>query len=234
MSIVRYQLDSSTLVEKRKVSFVKNGNLFSDGIGRNLVYFCSILERRLYWTRLGLFHTISNIYHGWVRFLAAFPPISNDFLVINWSITKQGSKFGIEIVNFINASLIREPRPANLLKDGSYGMPSSHSQFIAFFCTFGSLYVNRFGGPDKLRGWEMAIHLAFLVAAVLVPYSRVYLNYHNWSQVLMGCIVGTTAGIIWYYTLPVLEIIWPHLSTSFLNTILQFSFRPQKENRKSK
>ena len=126
-------------------------------------------------------------------------------------------------------SLIREPRPLNLLKDGSFGMPSSHSQFIAFFCTFGIIHVYKHRGPDKLRGWEWLVYSVLLTSFVVVPYSRVYLNYHTLAQVVVGSLVGTAFGIFWYQTLPILNIVWPWLDQSIANKLLSFTFEKQKQ-----
>ena len=126
-------------------------------------------------------------------------------------------------LNLILKYLIKEPRPQNLLKDGSFGMPSSHSQFIGFFCTFGLFYCHRYGGPDKLKGWEWLIYLALVVSMIAVPYSRVYLNYHTTEQVLVGSLVGSIFGYIWYLSMPIVYWIWPYLKPTYVNRILNFS-----------
>ncbi len=83
-----------------------------------------------------------------------------------------------------------------------YGMPSSHSQFMAFFVVYVCLYtlmeVPHFGRP-----WEAPKKLAFLFSlallAWLVIYGRVYLVYHSFEQVVYGTVLGGLVAFIWFW-----------------------------------
>ena len=98
-----------------------------------------------------------------------------------------------------------------------YGMPSSHAQFLAFFSIYLSLFLlvrhrppvpehNRlpsFAGPLSLlipSPYIQRVILALLVLgmAVLVSFSRIYLNYHTPRQVLVGCSAGVLSAISCY------------------------------------
>ncbi len=87
-------------------------------------------------------------------------------------------------------------------KFSPYGMPSSHSQFIAFFSVYLALYVlvelPHLGSRMETAG--KTAFLAFLFAlAFLVIYGRVYLIYHTFEQVCYGTALGVLLGFIWFW-----------------------------------
>jgi dolichyldiphosphatase len=82
------------------------------------------------------------------------------------------------------------------LGDG-YGMPSSHSQFIWYFAVYGSLYMYRYIYLDHTV-WKVLTSIAMFSLAILVAVSRIYLGYHTLNQVLIGSMVGTGYGALWY------------------------------------
>ncbi|CAO3565964.1 unnamed protein product [Mortierella alpina] len=101
-----------------------------------------------------------------------------------------------EAVNQILKRLVKEARPTEYLGDG-YGMPSSHSQFMAYFATYTILLLNRRGIVSN----DILSHVgsvSVVVWAALVVYSRVHLYYHTWQQVVAGTICGTVFGLAYY------------------------------------
>ncbi|KAF9096818.1 Dolichyldiphosphatase 1 [Mortierella sp. AM989] len=101
-----------------------------------------------------------------------------------------------ELLNQILKRLVKQARPTEYLGDG-YGMPSSHSQFMAYFSTYMVILMFR-------RGIEPGAIIPQLVCAAvviwsgLVVYSRVHLFYHTWQQVAAGTICGCAFALIYY------------------------------------
>jgi len=108
-----------------------------------------------------------------------------------------------ELVNLILKHTIQHPRPfqrQDLYTE--YGMPSSHSQLIWFFVVYSILFLifrlHHISGSLIDMVGKAVVGLGLLVAACLVSYSRIYLLYHSWSQVLCGALVGGTLGASWF------------------------------------
>ncbi|PGH00670.1 dolichyldiphosphatase [Blastomyces parvus] len=109
-----------------------------------------------------------------------------------------------EGLNFFLKRLIREERPAQMFGKG-YGMPSSHSQFVAFFSLSLTLFLLIRHVPDLSTNHSpstftqrAALSALACVCAGAVAVSRVYLNYHTPKQVLAGCAAGVVCGISWF------------------------------------
>ena len=82
---------------------------------------------------------------------------------------------------------------------GKYGMPSSHTQFMFFFATCIPLF---FAASAARKNQNFSNHLALLqfvsyVCATMVAYSRVHFEYHTYSQVFVGALVGIALGVAW-------------------------------------
>lgn len=101
-------------------------------------------------------------------------------------------------------------------------MPSSHSQFVAFFASSISLFLLFRHRPSALstlsKGhspiqagsamapcvsvWSFAqravMSILTFFGAVAVAFSRVYLNYHTLGQVLVGFGAGVAVSGVWY------------------------------------
>lgn len=96
--------------------------------------------------------------------------------------------------------LIRQPRPVvvsssrheNITIKTSYGMPSSHSQVMAFFATYCHCAVH-YVTPSTI---VLAGILYIFTAMVL--WSRVRLGHHTLAQVSVGTLVGASMATIWY------------------------------------
>ncbi|KAI7868743.1 hypothetical protein BDF14DRAFT_1790410 [Spinellus fusiger] len=121
-------------------------------------------------------------------------------------------------------NVLRHPRPTHTLaqRKKSYGMPSSHSQSIAY-C---AVYVH-FGFIDAYI--SNTVTLCALVSmcygiALTVFWSRISLKHHTLSQVLVGAIVGAFMGfgwlLLWHNKIVYYESILEPLIESKLESIL--------------
>lgn len=121
-----------------------------------------------------------------------------------------------DITSGLFKKLVKYERPINgriFKQDGGliWGMPSSHSQFMAFWSTYVILtYIYHY--PPKCiaklpfkwcQGIGRLITKIVCVATVLlcvsfVVASRLYFEYHNYNQVTVGLLLGSLLGSIWY------------------------------------
>ncbi|KAK9455595.1 hypothetical protein V1511DRAFT_301295 [Dipodascopsis uninucleata] len=93
--------------------------------------------------------------------------------------------------------IIREERPMYGDKNMGYGLPSSHAQFLAYFTTYVTLWMY-FRAKHFSRFKRKSRFLGLLSLTILVSYSRVYLFYHSWKQVLVGMTLGVCTGSLWF------------------------------------
>uniref|UniRef100_G1TQK4 Dolichyldiphosphatase n=1 Tax=Oryctolagus cuniculus TaxID=9986 RepID=G1TQK4_RABIT len=126
-----------------------------------------------------------------------------------------------EGVNWLIKHVIQEPRPCggpHAAVGTKYGMPSSHSQFMWFFSVYSFLFLYlRMHQTNNARFldllWRHLLSLGLLTAAFLVSYSRVYLLYHTWSQVLYGGVAGSLMAVAWFvFTQEVLTPLFPRIA----------------------
>jgi membrane-associated phospholipid phosphatase len=96
------------------------------------------------------------------------------------------------VLSKILKKLINQTRPPELehvddiqLKPGDKGMPSSHAMSLGFISTFIAC---------NLSWTQMPL---FVYAVVSLIY-RVQVKLHTWQQVVVGSIVGSTNGFLWY------------------------------------
>ncbi|RMD40272.1 hypothetical protein DV735_g4851, partial [Chaetothyriales sp. CBS 134920] len=113
-------------------------------------------------------------------------------------------QMGCEALNWLLKRLIREERPRQIVGKG-YGMPSSHSQFVAFF----SLYLMLFllfrhqtgsvtSNSPSTFAQRAGLSLVAVVCALSVAASRVYLSYHTPRQVWVGLAAGVLCAVAWF------------------------------------
>lgn len=100
-----------------------------------------------------------------------------------------------ELINYILKQYIKQERPGDL--GTGYGMPSSHSQFSCFLMVYGIMHVIHFDLSDS-RVYKTLVILMLIFQGVLVPYSRIYLGYHDIQQVVVGFGLGGIVGLIWF------------------------------------
>lgn len=86
-----------------------------------------------------------------------------------------------------------------------YGMPSSHSQFVAFFSISLSLFLLLRHVPNPTTTHSpttyferFLLSLVACLCAAAVVVSRVYLNYHTPKQVMVGYFAGAVSAIAWF------------------------------------
>lgn len=124
-----------------------------------------------------------------------------------------------QVINDITSSvfkkLVKYERPLNgrVFKESgglTWGMPSSHSQFIAFWSTYCTLmylwhYPPKavFNLPFNIRKFEKGLVKllgcsGLVVSVSLVVASRLYFEYHNVNQVIVGLSLGSLLGSLWY------------------------------------
>ncbi|XP_051694494.1 dolichyldiphosphatase 1 isoform X1 [Oryctolagus cuniculus] len=163
-----------------------------------------------------------------------------------------------EGVNWLIKHVIQEPRPCggpHAAVGTKYGMPSSHSQFMWFFSVYSFLFLYlRMHQTNNARFldllWRHLLSLGLLTAAFLVSYSRVYLLYHTWSQVLYGGVAGSLMAVAWFvFTQEVLTPLFPRIAawpisefflirdTSLIPNVLWFEYtvtRAEARNRQRK
>ncbi|KAF9136249.1 hypothetical protein BGW39_003694 [Mortierella sp. 14UC] len=102
-----------------------------------------------------------------------------------------------EALNLVLKRIVKQARPTEYLGDG-YGMPSSHSQFMAYFATYVVILMYRRTSASEPFIPHIVSALVILWSA-LVVYSRVHLYYHTWQQVVAGTICGFLFAVIYYY-----------------------------------
>lgn len=93
-------------------------------------------------------------------------------------------------------------------------MPSSHAQFVAFWCVSLALFLLVRHRPSASRSarrqqWSLAQRLGVsIVAAVLAAataWSRIYLNYHTTKQVVVGSVAGVVVALAWFVATAILR-----------------------------
>jgi membrane-associated phospholipid phosphatase len=153
---------------------------------------------------------ISNLFNEF----GTFGPMILIFLSINLLWNKQNLFFyyivGVFIDNILNLilkGLIQQPRPSIeqksfdlvfkygkhiLFKDGIpfniYGMPSGHSQSVFFSTAFIYLSLKKNN-----------ITYAYLGISLLTMIQRVVYNHHTVPHVIVGALVGSAVGYLFYY-----------------------------------
>ncbi|CDH53440.1 predicted protein [Lichtheimia corymbifera JMRC:FSU:9682] len=94
--------------------------------------------------------------------------------------------------------LIRQPRPRvstqheNISSKTSYGMPSSHSQVMAFFATYCHCAVS------YVTPLTIALASILYIFTAMVLWSRVRLGHHTLAQVSVGTLVGASMATMWH------------------------------------
>ncbi|GJJ75188.1 dolichyldiphosphatase [Entomortierella parvispora] len=101
-----------------------------------------------------------------------------------------------ECTNFVLKRLVKQARPTEYLGDG-YGMPSSHSQFMAYFATYVIILMFRWGYNGGVS--PIVVTCFVLLWSSLVIYSRVHLFYHTWQQVVAGTLCGVAFATGYYF-----------------------------------
>ena len=96
------------------------------------------------------------------------------------------------ILSKILKRFVNQSRPADIsdavtTKPADKGMPSSHAMSLGFICTFAACQVA-----------IPAIQWSLLVYAVVSLVYRVHVKLHTTAQVMVGGILGTVNGYMWW------------------------------------
>lgn len=109
-----------------------------------------------------------------------------------------------DIISGVFKNMVKYPRPLNgqIFKKGGglvWGMPSSHSQFMAFWLVYTSLMYIVNNPVRKYRLVEkIGYSLAGLCVVGVVVASRIVFEYHNWCQVIVGLLLGSVLSSAYY------------------------------------
>jgi dolichyldiphosphatase len=116
--------------------------------------------------------------------------------------------------------LIKQPRPIGAPLS-TYGMPSDHSQFVAFTAIYLFQVLIARQGMRKSALFLSCISMIFICIGVL--YSRVYLRAHTVEQVLVGAGLGLITGRLWYWLTRTILLKWTKF-TGFTDRVYDFCF----------
>ena len=115
--------------------------------------------------------------------------------------------FGLGFVAVISVvylikDIVRRPRPTQILTD--YSFPSAHSASAFYVATFFSGLLYRYQTHRRGVLWGIVpvrkAQIFFYFVAVMVAYSRIYLNVHYLSDVIAGGIIGLLMGLLAVYS----------------------------------
>ncbi len=108
-------------------------------------------------------------------------------------------------VNLALKSAIGEQRPevsSDRHHFNSYGMPSTHAQYMAFVAFYQLLFVclrlPHAGSGILELAWKAAWVNANVALAAVVIVGRVYLSYHTVEQVAWGVAAGCGFALVWF------------------------------------
>ena len=130
-----------------------------------------------------------------------------------------------EWMNSIFKLIFKRQRPKGSQRK-DYGMPSAHAQFMGYIMTYLILlliYHVRFSETKKTTSrnndhnnaeirqslasatlplsekFIKGVSISFVIGtSMAVILSRIYLNYHNLEQVLVGVLLGSQIGLTWF------------------------------------
>ncbi|MCJ1277020.1 hypothetical protein MMC21_004829 [Puttea exsequens] len=121
-------------------------------------------------------------------------------------------QMGCEVLNFALKRLIKGERPKQMNGKG-YGMPSSHAQFLSYWALSLALFLLLRHKPPPTPpsskplpythhpltiAQKLFLSLLSFLLATAVAASRIYLNYHTPTQVLVGCCAGAATAVWWF------------------------------------
>ena len=126
--------------------------------------------------------------------------------------------FTLELFNYLLKTIIQEPRPITpvtigirylileiiySLESSTYGMPSSHSQFVWYLVGFFCILISSKVRTMNKRKKQIILYLlcGVTTTATAVSYSRLYLGYHTSTQIFAGSFIGFVYGITYGYLL---------------------------------
>jgi membrane-associated phospholipid phosphatase len=134
--------------------------------------------------------------------LFAFLPYFSGVFLIGYALASRSRHLAFviagllvnEAANKVLKNAFKQPRPPGAALS-NYGMPSSHSQFVAYLaaCFFVLL---------KKTVVQRIVHPLFLLLVAVVAimmWSRVYLGFHTWTQTVVGAGTGAAVAVSWIF-----------------------------------
>ena len=150
-----------------------------------------------------------------------------------------------EVFNYVLKNTFKEPRPDSSNRTGDYGFPSNHSQFMAFFATYWSLYfLFRKNSKFSHVFFTVVMTLGIIAGSAITCYSRFYLGYHSPTQIYGGIVFGIIFGIFSFigygFSKPLLQRVEDSTlgkyfylrNTEHIINLLQYEYRSQRLQKK--
>tara|TARA_B100000902_G_scaffold375106_1_gene404745 strand:- start:10477 stop:11106 length:630 start_codon:yes stop_codon:yes gene_type:complete len=86
--------------------------------------------------------------------------------------------------------------PCNPLKPKSYGMPSGHSQSVAYFSTLGIMLL--LDNKKNNNVINILCSLILICLTIFIMYSRILFKCHSGMQTFIGALIGIILGLLLY------------------------------------
>ena len=150
-----------------------------------------------------------------------------------------------EIFNYALKNTFKEPRPDSSNRTGDYGFPSNHSQFMAFFATYWSLYfLFRKNSKFSHIFFTGVMTLGIIAGSTITCYSRFYLGYHSPTQIYGGIVFGIIFGVFSFigygFSKPMLQRVEDSTvgkffylrNTDHIINLMQYEYRSQCRQKK--
>lgn len=87
----------------------------------------------------------------------------------------------------------------------SYGMPSGHSNFSAFFGLVIILMILDSNYSPNLKKIKIII---VLIISGIIMFSRINLGCHTYQQVIMGGLIGSILGYVYFLNLDKIKLLF--------------------------
>ena len=150
-----------------------------------------------------------------------------------------------EAFNYVLKNTFKEPRPDSSDRTGDYGFPSNHSQFMAFFAAYWSLYfLFRKNSKFSHGFYTGVITLGIVTGSAITCYSRFYLGYHSPTQIYGGIFFGIIFGVVSFvgygFSKPVLQRVEDSAlgkyfylrNTEHITNLLEYEYKSQCRQKK--
>ena len=100
------------------------------------------------------------------------------------------------VLNKVLKKIFDQPRPGDNSDLSDSGMPSNHSQFMGYICTY---YIIQFlfNSPKLTVVYRLFYSLLLCTLCLAVCYSRHYLEYHTVDQIIVGALIGSSFGFFY-------------------------------------
>ncbi|GMM32142.1 dolichyldiphosphatase [Martiniozyma asiatica (nom. inval.)] len=176
-----------------------------------------------------IYYDKSNIISLPVALFSLLPVFILIFLLSWWLLSRSFKPFAFaigQVVNDLTSGFAKKkfqyarPIKGQIFNSRrlEWGMPSSHSQFIGFWITF--TILSYWAYPPSLFNWSIVVNLdkghlkrlnrvvgisLLSILGVLVIFSRIYFEYHNIEQIIIGLLFGTFVALLWFLFIESLE-----------------------------